>query len=280
MQDRIHKNGTLIEPTVTIITVCYNCENSIEETIESIINQTYKNFEYIIIDGNSTDNTKKIIAKYENSIDYFFSEYDNGIYDAMNKGIKLAHGKWINFMNSGDTFYDNSVLSDVFNENINKETQVIFGKSMNIYPNFIQHGTLLEFKDMWKAMPICHQATFMRLDILHKYKFNMKYKFAADYELIFRLVNDKISFLFVDRIINFTDCKNSTSMKNILKSISERKEIALHNISNLRVRVYYFLLIFRIKAFSLIKKLVPETIVNHLIKIRYSTSIYYQEKLQ
>ncbi len=103
---------------ISIITVTYNCNDKIESTILSVINQTYLNIEYIIIDGGSTDGTIDIIKKYEKKISYWSSEKDNGIYEAMNKGILKAHGKWLNFMNSGDVFYSTSVLNDIFSENI------------------------------------------------------------------------------------------------------------------------------------------------------------------
>jgi cellulose synthase/poly-beta-1,6-N-acetylglucosamine synthase-like glycosyltransferase len=97
------------KPLISIITVVYNGEKFLEETIKSVINQTYDNVEYIIIDGGSSDGTIDIIKKYEDYIDYWVSEKDNGIYDAMNKGIDLATGIWINFMNAGDLFFDNTI---------------------------------------------------------------------------------------------------------------------------------------------------------------------------
>lgn len=99
------------KPLISIITVVYNGEKYLEETIQSVINQTYDNVEYIIIDGGSTDGTLDIIKKYKNQIDYWVSEKDSGIYDAMNKGIQSALGKWINFMNAGDKFFATVTIS-------------------------------------------------------------------------------------------------------------------------------------------------------------------------
>ncbi len=97
------------ESLISIITVVKNAENTIEKCIKSILNQNYKNVQYIIIDGNSTDNTKKIIEKYRNKVSLIISEDDNGIWDAMNKGIKLAEGEILGFINADDFYYENSL---------------------------------------------------------------------------------------------------------------------------------------------------------------------------
>lgn len=116
------QNG--IYPKVSVITVVYNDAKHIAQTIESVLSQTYPNIEYIIIDGNSSDGTKEIIQNYidkkpsyfNHSISNFISEKDEGIYDAMNKGVDLATGEWCNFMNSGDRFYQNTTIQECFKE--------------------------------------------------------------------------------------------------------------------------------------------------------------------
>ena len=115
------------KPLVSIVTVVYNGEVFLEKTIQSVINQSYSNIEYIIIDGGSTDETVDIIKKYEDRIDYWVSEIDSGIYDAMNKGIDLASGDWINFMNAGDSFVGCNVLLNLnyFLSDINYD--IIYG---------------------------------------------------------------------------------------------------------------------------------------------------------
>ena len=103
---------------ISVVTVSYNAVSTIEQTILSVINQTYPNVEYIIIDGGSTDGTVDIIKKYADKIAYWVSEPDKGIYDAMNKGVVVATGEWINFMNAGDIFTDSDVIDKLFHQNI------------------------------------------------------------------------------------------------------------------------------------------------------------------
>ncbi|WP_291275238.1 glycosyltransferase, partial [Flavobacterium sp.] len=98
---------------ISVITVNYNNDNGLKKTIESVINQTYKNFEFIIIDGGSTDQSSEIIKNYQDKINYWVSEPDKGVYSAMNKGIKVANGDFLIFMNSGDVFINENVLQNV-----------------------------------------------------------------------------------------------------------------------------------------------------------------------
>ena len=121
-----------IKPLITVITVVYNGEAYLEKTILSVINQTYESVEYIIIDGGSTDGTIDIIKKYKSKINYWINEAYNGIYDAMNKGIKLATGDWINFMNAGDLFYNLSVL-EMLHKNFSGDLSILSGKVTMFY---------------------------------------------------------------------------------------------------------------------------------------------------
>ena len=105
-------------PIFSIITVSYNEVASIRQTLDSIVNQTFKDFELIVVDGGSTDGTKEIIAQYNGLISWWCSEPDKGIYNAMNKGIAHATGKYVNFMNAGDSFFNNDVLQHVYDSRL------------------------------------------------------------------------------------------------------------------------------------------------------------------
>jgi len=165
---------------ISVITVTYNAVNFIEETIKSVINQTYKNIEFIVIDGGSTDGTIDIIKKYENQINYWISEPDKGIYDAMNKGINNAHGEWLNFLNAGDSFVDSEVLEKIFMSN-NNDATLIYGDIITIEENNGEkkpyYSILLENdKSIRKGMKVCHQSIFYHKSIIELYDTDLRLK--------------------------------------------------------------------------------------------------------
>lgn len=186
---------------ITIITVCYNASSCIEKTIQSIINQTYSNIEYIIIDGKSTDSTLNLIRKYEKYISHWISEPDNGVFDAMNKGISMASGEYIIFMNAGDYFAETSIIEDVVN-------YIMHNNNADVYHGDI-YRDIKSPKHIWKDIPfylnkkklkgmnICHQAIFTKLSTAKKYYFDTSYKVSADYNMMMQIFKDKGSFKYI-----------------------------------------------------------------------------------
>lgn len=150
----------LENPLISVITVVYNAAQTLEPTMLSVINQTYKNVEYIIIDGGSTDGTVDIIKKYEDKIAYWVSESDKGIYDAMNKGIDRATGEWINFMNAGDSFATQDVLCTVFERGHYNDIDIIYGNVYLIGQKKV--GKIGNLNRIKYYMPFCHQSCFVR----------------------------------------------------------------------------------------------------------------------
>lgn len=148
-------------PLITIITVCFNAVNVIERTILSIINQTYPNVEFIIVDGGSKDSTIDVIRKYDNKISKWISEPDKGIYDAMNKGIKLATGEWINFMNAGDCFSDENVLSKIFGQEYPASVKFLY--SDNYYVD--EKGKQTYAVHNHNNLSILHQSAIYRKEL-------------------------------------------------------------------------------------------------------------------
>ncbi|MBQ4405981.1 MAG: glycosyltransferase [Bacteroidales bacterium] len=138
---------------ITIVTVCYNAASEIEKTIQSVVNQTYPEIEYIIVDGQSTDGTMDIVSKYRDKIAIVVSEPDRGIYDAMNKGIKIATGEWINFMNAGDVFCDNNVLECIFSQEYGENISFIYSDNW-----YVNNGKKEYAKHDHKKLSILHQS--------------------------------------------------------------------------------------------------------------------------
>jgi glycosyltransferase involved in cell wall biosynthesis len=217
-------NSQIKNPLFTIITVVYNGEMFISKTIESVLNQTYDNFEYIIIDGNSTDNTKNIISNYKEYISSFISENDLGIYDAMNKGIRLAKGRWVNFMNSGDVFNDENILYNISKsiEEDASETDIIYGNHiLNVNNSLIKIKPMNLIKLNYE-MAFCHQSTFIKTDILKSHYFNIQYKYASDFDMMNKLYLKKMIFRYIDLDICIFDQTEGATLKNYKESIKER----------------------------------------------------------
>lgn len=178
---------------ITIITVTYNCEKVIEETILNVLSQDYTNIEYIIVDGASTDGTLDILNKYKDKLSKIVSEPDKGVYDAMNKAAKLAKGEWVNFMNAGDTFVSCDVVTKLF-EKDHSQAGVVFGDTISVNRNV---EFPIRYNVNWwrhKYMPSCHQSIFVRRDVLLRYPFNTAYHIAADIDSFKRMKSDKIIF--------------------------------------------------------------------------------------
>lgn len=211
----------MIQPKISVVTVCYNAVNDIEKTILSVINQTYPNVEYLIIDGGSTDGTMDVVNRYKDKIDVIVSEPDKGIYDAMNKGIDRATGDWINFMNAGDCFYLKSTLADVFAFDSVESADVVYGYQIHSFPygKFVRKRLPLE--DFNKYMPIGHPASFVRSIILKKNLFDCKFKIAADYNFFFHAYKKGLSFLPVDVIVSDFESSEGVSSKATFRTVKE-----------------------------------------------------------
>ena len=162
----------------SIITINYNNKIGLLETIKSVVDQSYRDFEFIIIDGGSTDGSLQIIEEFNDKIDYWVSEPDRGIYHAMNKGVRVTVGEYCNFMNSGDSFYNNKVLENVFHKSLNKDILIGIAKTLHrtIPPPY--NPTLDYF---YKGKPLNHQAAFIKKHLLLKYPYDeVNYKIVSD----------------------------------------------------------------------------------------------------
>ena len=179
----------MIQPKLTVITVVYNNVSDIERTVLSVLNQTYPNIEYLVIDGASTDGTLEILRKYEGRFAKLISEKDKGIYDAMNKGITLASGDYILFMNSGDEIYASDTVEKVFNSSL--DADIYYGETEMYDDNWMSLGQrrhkvpeTFTWKDFRYGMSISHQAIYIRTSLIELY--DSQYKLSADIDWIIK----------------------------------------------------------------------------------------------
>lgn len=209
-------------PKISVITVCYNEAANIKATLDSIVNQTFRDFELIVVDGGSTDGTKEIIQQYANRITWWCSEADRGIYNAMNKGVTHASGEYVIFMNGGDRFHNIKVMENVFSENVTAD--IIEGHTIGSNGERID----LEYDDLGKKLladGICHQSTFIRRQLLINHPYSEQYKLAADWRFwIQTLLCEGRTHQYVDIIVAIFDL-NGLTFSNLDRIMEERKVI-------------------------------------------------------
>lgn len=250
-------------PLITIVTVVFNGKKFLEKTIQSVIGQNYGNLEYIVIDGGSTDGTLDIIKKYEDKIDYWVSEQDKGIYDAMNKGIRLAAGEWINFMNAGDTFDSSDILVTVFGSK-EYDADILFGNVRIKYPGFFRIQRAGKPSHLWRGMQFCHQSVFVRSS-LHKPKpFNAANLIAADFQFYYESYKNKLVFEFVDHVIASVDT-GGVSDSNRIETIDAWRDVVCATGYTFPVKLHYEILKIDVKIRSILKKILPKKIIRSIL---------------
>lgn len=218
---------------ISIITITYNSEKTLEETIQSIQAQNYPNLEYLIIDGGSTDNTLNIIKKYKNVVTKWISEPDKGISDAFNKGIKMATGEIIGIINSDDMLAPNALNTVV--KDIEDNTDVLYGNAI-MFGNgekyrYKSESDLTGFN---KSFPIVHPTVFVRKRCYEKNGlFNINYKCSMDYELLIRMYDNSATFQYLDKDLAFMRLGGENQKNYIKVTTRECKQISInHGLSN------------------------------------------------
>ena len=234
----------------TIITVSYNAADTIESTINSVLTQDYNNLEYIIIDGNSSDGTKQIIEKYSDRINKWISEKDNGIYDAMNKGIQLATGDIIGILNADDLYSNNQVITNIVNQFKNVDTDALYGDLKYVLKNDIsktirywKSGEYTDGKFLNGWMPP-HPTFFVRKNIYNQlglYRTDMPS--AADYELMLRYIHvNKIKVVYLPELITIMR-EGGVSNKNLINRWkANRDDLRAWQVNNVKPSTFTLIL--------------------------------------
>lgn len=252
----------------SIIVVSLNTKKEFIRSIKSIKDQKFKNYEIIVIDGMSKDGTINEIFKLRNVIDKKIIEKDKGIYDAMNKGIKLAEGNWTIFMNCGDVFYSNYVLEKLAKICSNTTNyKIVFGDTM------VNNGTIsykvnsAYFNNKTVLMPFCHQSSAVRSDLLKKNLFNLKYSLSSDFNFFSLCYQNNLKFkkfnIIISKIIS-----GGQSDTNRQKVLTENIKIFYKKKSYLCILFLIFLKIFELFK-TIIKSFLPNNLIKYILKIKY-----------
>ena len=192
---------------LTVVTVCFNAAEDLKKTLDSVLAQTFTDFEYLVVDGGSKDNTVALLESYKHlfvqsgKVFRYVSESDKGTYDAMNKGAKMAEGEWVNYMNAGDCFYAESTLQDFFAASLQENAGVIYGDTFQIFDFGSGIATEEDYKKDNTVMPFCHQSCFVKTKLMQEFMFDRSYRIIADHDLFYRLRKANVLFQYIPIIV-------------------------------------------------------------------------------
>ena len=252
---------------ISIITITYNNLSGLKRTINNVEKQTFKNFQHIIIDGNSTDGTKDYLKSHE--LDHLtkVSEKDKGIYDAMNKGIKLANGEWIIFMNAGDTFSDESVLKEFIGKNF--KSDIIYGNCLIKYDNgFERTSKPKPLYKLWKGMSFSHQTVFIKSKLIKQTLFDLSYKYCSDFNQIYSFYLNQKTFTYWNKKIANIEAGGISDSK---RYISTNEVYKINKNLQPKLKNHFYFIPKIIKGFVVvkIKSILPKKWVKKLTKLKY-----------
>ncbi|MFN3404415.1 MAG: glycosyltransferase family 2 protein [Cytophagaceae bacterium] len=257
MNSELNNISTGKAPKITVITVVYNSRQLLRNTILSVLNQTFKEWEYVIIDGGSNDGTIDIIKDYSRFLAFWVSEKDKGIYDAMNKGLKAARGEYVLFLNSGDLLADERVLEGVFSNNI--EEDCYYGETLLIEESGKILGTrsdlttrklptVLTWKDMINGMVVSHQSIIFRREIVKEY--NLNFRCSADIDWVIRGLKSSANILNTGIPIS-KYLVGGFSIKNQKVCLKERWKIYVMHYGIIRTIYAHLILLIKNIGFTL-----------------------------
>ncbi|NQV01847.1 MAG: glycosyltransferase [Bacteroidia bacterium] len=252
-------------PTISVITVVKNQPDDLEKTIRSMVVQDYPEVEYIVVDGGSGEETLEVIRSHEARITYWISEKDRGLYDAMNKGAALASGQWINFMNAGDTFFNPDTLSGLFNKNLN-EVDILYGDYIADYGIFKVLRESRPVSGLWRGMGICHQALFIRADLIRSHPFNPGFPIGADLDQLFRLFTDEKRFLHVPVPVAVFDARGISNRQMIRAAHEHYRIVKMYHSLSFREQAYHFRFLLEVSLATLAHRIVPENLMMRMLK--------------
>ena len=233
--------------SLTVITVTYNAEEVLERTLRSVREQTYSHIEHIVVDGKSQDGTLALIRQQENPCLKWVSEPDKGLYDAMNKGIKMATGDYLCFLNAGDTFFANNTVelimqSDSSADIIYGETAIVDNEGNFLHMRRLKAPDKLTWKSFKQGMLVCHQAFIVKREITEQY--DLEYKFSSDFDWAIRMLKKSKVIINTNQfLINYLN--EGVTTLNRKKSLKERYRIMVKHYGKVSTFLHHIWFIIR-----------------------------------
>jgi glycosyltransferase involved in cell wall biosynthesis len=234
---------TIKTPHISIITINFNHLKDLQKTFANVISQTYKNIEYIIIDGDSQDGTVEFLQENSKFLSYWISEKDNGIYDAMNKGVKVAKGEWIIFMNSGDLFSQMNTIEQIV-PYLNRSNDVVYGGYESIVDDEYGYRTSqrqpADLSLIWHQIPTCHQSVFVKRELQSQYPFDTSLSWCADHDFLAQLYQLGSKFQEIPIFVSKFDASGGKP-RDLLTYTRERWSICRKYFGKTREQELFFL---------------------------------------
>ena len=252
---------------ISVVTVCYNAVDCIEQTMLSVLDQTYHDIEYIIIDGGSTDGTVDIIKKYADRLAYWISEPDKGIYDAMNKGIAVATSRLHQFHERGDTFRDQSSIY-TYVDVIKPESEIIYGDVIIKYHSRFQYRKPLWLDHLSECLPFCHQSVIVKTGLLRDRQFDTSYRILGDYDFFYSCYKRGLCFQYIPEALSVYDSTEGVS-KDCLSEIMAEKFRIWGIEHNWLLKLPWQVKLIKDKSSHAIKKILPPCLVLQIKGLLY-----------
>jgi glycosyltransferase involved in cell wall biosynthesis len=257
-------------PLITVVTVVFNAVDALEETILSVLGQTYPRLEYIVIDGGSTDGSLDVIRQYEQRISFWSSDKDRGIYDAMNQGLAKVNGDWVNFMNAGDMFYSSQTVADIFTANPRGAT-IIYGGVEILYPDLRRIELPGSPARLWQGMQFSHQAAFIDTKYHQAHPYNITNSIAADLEFFYQAYQEQVSFVATDKVIAKVITGGVSEVKRVKTFLSSADAVCGARRRPF-IRLYFYGRALSALMRSAAKRCLPRSLVKKVIQMKSARS--------
>lgn len=267
------------EIRLSIITVCYNAENKIEKTILSVLDQIWTNFEFVIVDGQSTDRTIEIINRHRDEFKNkgiscrLISEQDKGIYDAMNKGANLALGNWIIYLNAGDIFFNSYVLFGV-SKWFDKDVDILYGDTIEINKSKWRVTCGKSLDEITDGMIFCHQSAFIKKKIMVENPYQEEFKICADYNFFLKIFLSGAAFKKINIIISVFELDGISSQNGFRVRRENVNILYINKIITEHKKNYY---LFLINSEEKLKQILPRMLFDFKKKVIQRTWIDISE---